>query len=135
MRVLWIAQSCSLQDEENNPGLTGRTEQVLTAFGADRVRLAVAYMADGRHESRLTERGIDFYAVDAELGVGITDEAWERARAELLRVIGEFRPDLIQCFGAEWPYGLIAEDLKNRRLLDHEGDSAQRVIAALKRIE
>ena len=112
MRVLWIAQSCSLQDEENNPGLTGRTEQVLTAFGADRVQLAVAYMADGRHESRLTERGIDFYAVDAELGVGITDEAWERTRAELLRVIGEFRPDLIQCFGAEWPYGLIAEDVE-----------------------
>ena len=35
----------------------------------------------------------------------------------------------------EAAYGLIAEDLKNRRLLDHEGDSTQRVIAALKRIE
>ncbi len=109
MRVLWIAPGCSLQDEEENPNLTGRTERVLTQYGGDRVRLAVAYMADGAHESKLTQRGIVYYAVDADLRVGISDEAWERARAELLRIIEVFRPDLIQCFGAEWPYGAIAE--------------------------
>lgn len=109
LRVLWIAQGCSLQDDEENPGLTGRTEGILTAHCGDRIRLALAYMADGLHESRFSQQGIVYYAVDADLRVGISKEEWEKARRELLRIIEDFRPDLIQCFGAEWPYGAIAE--------------------------
>ena len=109
LKVLWIAQSCSLQDEEGNPGLTGRMESVLLPFFGERVRLAVAYMADGKHEQKMTRNGIEYYAVDADLRLGITDQDWERSRDELLRVIRYFEPDLIQCFGSEWPYGMIAE--------------------------
>ena len=110
MRVLWVAQSCSLQDEENNPGLTGRMESLMTTYCRDRVQLAVAYMADGTHESCFSQNGIVYYAVDADLGIVITENEWQTAKAELLRIINDFRPDVIQCFGAEWPYGKIAED-------------------------
>lgn len=110
MRVLWVAQSCSLQDEENNPGLTGRMESLMTTYCRDRVQLAVAYMADGTHESCFSQNGIVYYAVDADLGIVITENEWQTAKAELLRIINDFRPDVIQCFGAEWPYGRIAED-------------------------
>ena len=109
LKVLWIAQSCSLQDDVENPGLTGRMESVLTPFFGDRVQLAVAYMADGKHRKKMRRGGIDYYSVDADLSVGITDRDWERARDQLLHVIRDFCPDLIQCVGAEWPYGLIAE--------------------------
>ena len=108
VRVLWIAQSCSLQDEKENPGLTGRMESMLTRYCADRVRLAVAYMADGAHESRFTRDGIVYYAVNGDMRVGITERDWERTKAELLRIAEDFHPDVIQCFGAEWPYGAIA---------------------------
>lgn len=111
LRVLWIAESCSLQDEDENPGLTGRTESLMTSYCGDRVRLAVAYMADGVHESKFLQHGIAYYAVDADLRIGITEEGWEKAKAELLRVIEDFHPDVIQCFGSEWPYGAIAEDV------------------------
>lgn len=109
LKVLWIAQSCSLQEDAGNPGMIGRMESVLTPFFGDRVQLAVAYMADGKHSKKMRRGGIEYYSVDADLRVGITDRDWERAREELLRVIRDFCPDLIQCFGAEWPYGMIAE--------------------------
>ena len=108
MRVLWIASGCSLQDEPDNPGLTGRTEPLMTRYCACRIQLAVAYRADGAHERRLVRDGITYYAVDADLGVGLSDEGWEKAKKALLAVAEEYRPDIIQCFGAEWPYGAIA---------------------------
>ncbi len=111
MRVLWIAQGCSLQDEEENPRLTGRMESVISTHCGNRLELAVAYMADGVHESKFTQGGIVYYAVNADMRVGISESDWEKTRAELLRIIDDFRPDIIQCFGSEWPYGLIAEDV------------------------
>ena len=111
LRVLWIAQSCSLQDDEENPGLTGRMERILTRYCGDRIRLAVAYMADGIHESKFTQNDIVYYAADSNLGVGLDDQEWERGKTELLRIIDDFHPDIIQCFGSEWPYGLIAENV------------------------
>ncbi len=111
MRVLWIAQGCSLQDDEDNYGHVGRTEINFIRYCSDRVRLAVAYMADGIHESKFTQGSIVYYAVNADMRIGISEKDWETTRTELLRVIDDYRPDIIQCFGAEWPYGLIAEDV------------------------
>ena len=34
---------------------------------------------------------------------------WKIVKKELLRIIRMYKPDIIQCFGTEWPYGLIAE--------------------------
>ena len=111
LRVLWIAQGCSLQDDKENLGLSGRMESIMTRYCGDRIRLAVAYMADGVHESKFTQNDIVYYAADSNLGVGLEDHEWERSKAELLRIIDDFHPDIIQCFGSEWPYGLIAENV------------------------
>ncbi len=111
VKVLWIAQSCSLQDEKDNPGLTGRMEPVMNRYLAGRIRLAVAYMADGIHEKKFTQDGIDYFAVDGNMRVGSSEADWETARRDLVRVCEDFQPDIIQCFGAEWPYGQIAESV------------------------
>ena len=60
LRVLWISEGCSLQDQEGEPGLSGRMESVVARYRGNRIRLGVAYMADGTHESRLTRNGIDY---------------------------------------------------------------------------
>ena len=72
----------------------------MTKYCGQKIQLAVAYMADGVHESKLMQGGIVYYAVDADLRVSSTDDAWEKAKEELLRVIEDFHPDIIQCFGA-----------------------------------
>ena len=110
LRVLWLSEACSLQDDPDNPGLSGRMESIITGFLGERITLAAAYMNDGRHEPCFTQNGITYYAVDADMRVGLSDQDWEKTRAELLRIIDDFHPDIIQCFGSEWPYGRIAED-------------------------
>ena len=91
------------------PGLTGRMETLFERYCPGRGQLAVAYMADGVHPERLSRGGVEYYAVRGDLRVGVTAEEWEKSRAALLDVIRAFRPDVIQCFGSEWPYGQIAE--------------------------
>ena len=110
VKVLWIAQSCSLQDDKENPGLTGRMEPVMNRYPAGRIRLAVAYMADGIHEKKFTKDGIDYFAVDGNMRVGSSEADWETARRDLMRVCEDFQPDIIQCFGAD-PYDGIFEYL------------------------
>lgn len=111
MRVLWITPGCSLQCGEQNPNLASRYEKAFTEY-APEVELALAYVADGKHEDRIVQNGITYYAVHSDMSIGISEEQWEQSREELLRIIDEFKPDVIQCFGAEWPYGRIAEATK-----------------------
>ncbi len=108
MRVLWIADGCSLQDKGNNSGLRSRYEWAFSEY-APEVELAMAYAADGEQDNRIEQNGIVYYAVHSNMSVGSSEEQWEQAKAELLRIIDDFKPDVIQCFGAEWPYGRIAE--------------------------
>ena len=108
MRVLWIVMGCSLQDRENNPCLTSRYERAFTEYAPD-VKLGLAYANDGKHDDKIVQNGITYYAVHSDMSIGISEEQWEQAKAELLRIIDDFKPDVIQCFGAEWPYGRIAE--------------------------
>ncbi len=108
MRVLWIANDCSLQVVKNNPCLTARYEYAFAEYAVN-VKLAVAYAADGVHADRIVRNGITYYAVHSGMTIGISDEQWELTKAELLQIIDDFKPNVIQCYGAEWPYGRIAE--------------------------
>ena len=83
----------------------------MNQYLAGRIRLALAYMADGIHEKKAVQNGIEYYAVGGDMRVGSSEAGWEKARSDLLRVCEAFQPDIIQCFGAEWPYGLIAESV------------------------
>ena len=109
MKVLWITSDRSLQSDADDPNFTARHERVVAEYCRGRIRLAVAYMDDGRYPGPVTRQGIVYYPVRADLRPGIREEEWEKAQGELLRIIDDFQPDLIQCFGSEWPYGAIAE--------------------------
>ena len=109
MRVLWIAAGCSLQDKDGCTGLVSRHEQAYREFSGEKCALGVTYMSDGSYPEKSTRGGISYFPVDAKLNVEINEEEWKKTRDELLKVIEEFRPDVIHCFGAEWPYGAIVE--------------------------
>ncbi len=109
MRVLWIAAECSLQDKDGCTGLVSRHEQAYREFSGEKCALGVTYMSDGSYPEKSTRGGISYFPVDANLNVEINEEEWKKTRDELLKVIEEFQPDVIHCFGAEWPYGAIVE--------------------------
>ena len=110
IRVLMIAHNSSAGMDSEDMGLADRTASVVNQYGKDRVRLAFAYMADDGDETVTERGGITYYPLNANLAAfkGILD--WDKAKIRLLDVIRDFEPDVIQCFGAEWPYGAIAED-------------------------
>ena len=110
IRVLCIAHGCSLQDGEDEVCLTARYEYVIKNFAKDQIILGVAYMFDNVHEDILSVDGVEYYAVHGKMDVGVSRDDWDVSRRELLRIIEIFKPDIIHCFGAEWPCGLIAKD-------------------------
>jgi glycosyltransferase involved in cell wall biosynthesis len=46
---------------------------------------------------------------------------WKKLRNKMLRVIEDFKPDIIHCFGSEWPYGLITNDIEIPVVLHMQG--------------
>lgn len=130
MRVLLISYRWPAQVGPSGPGLTRRLEEALTRYYPDRIRLASAYMdmaeagssvEPGKEGSapaartgtgvRFEQDGILYYPLRTDLGAGSGTACWEESKKLLLDVVEDFRPDLVQCFGTEWPYGAIAENL------------------------
>lgn len=109
IRVLCISHECSFLDGEEEVCLAARYEHVMKTYAKGRIVLGLAYMSDDKRDVKVISDGIEYYAVHGKMGLGISDEEWDITRKELLRIIDEFNPDVIHCFGAEWPYGRIAE--------------------------
>lgn len=110
MKVMIISQRCSAQDPPDNPTLEVRFENLLAHALRDRIQGAIVYKAQDKGETKFIRDGITYYPLNCRMDLTLIQEAeWEITRQKLLRVIEEFSPDIIQCMGSEWPYGLIAE--------------------------
>ena len=110
MRVMWLSTGSSMLNGDEAASLTAPLERALTDHFADQIHLAVVFESEYKGQAK-TVRGIaTYYPINADVNqVVFSYQSWERTKAELLRVIEDFRPDIIQCFGSEWRYGAIAE--------------------------
>jgi len=111
MRILWLTEGCSFTDKTDSPGLTARHEAAIRAHLDDGHQLGIAFMSGDSDPCSVKKDHITYYPVQASLRVGISPDEWKKAEEKLLDVIRDFKPDIIQCFGAEWPYGAIAESV------------------------
>ncbi|MBR0419564.1 MAG: glycosyltransferase [Erysipelotrichaceae bacterium] len=91
--------------------MAARVERTLKKFASDEISLAVTYSSCDGKETLFIDDGITYYPIDAGLSVGLSQEEWEHSRCKLLNVIDDFQPDLIQCFGSEYPFGVICKDV------------------------
>lgn len=110
IKVLLISECGRMSMKENDLSHCGRTEENLKDYCSDRIRLASAYVAREEEEEKRIEGGTVCYPLHVNMPVGASDDDWQEAREALLEVIADYRPDIIQCFGSEWPYGQIAAD-------------------------
>ena len=108
IKLLIIAEYCDQQPIDND-GLVTRTSAILNRYKKNEVQIAIAY-GNGSRRDRFIKNNIIYYPLEADLSIQSIFVQWEEARNELLKVIGDYHPDIIQCFGTEWPYGLIAQD-------------------------
>lgn len=116
MRVLWFSVTPSLYDETKHGGWIASLEKAISDYAIDN-QLGIAFESDKYSELK-RRANVIYYPMYSKVSV------WERARlkffperkwncikSEMLKIIDEFNPDIIQCFGTEWPYGAIANEI------------------------
>ena len=112
MKVMWMSSGSSMLHDDESISLTAPLEGILAEYCADQIRLAVVF--ESEYEGQVTTvKGITtYYPINASMNqVAFSYQGWESAKTELLRAVADFQPDIIHCFGSEWPYGAIAESV------------------------
>ena len=114
MRVLWFSVTPSLYDETKHGGWVASLEKIVRDYYPD-IELGIAFEY-GTNEKKTSRENVTYYPI--KVMDGITDGIrrrlqesfyWEKLRLIMINIIEDFKPDLIQCFGSEWLYGMIAK--------------------------
>ena len=114
MRVLWFSVTPSLYDEKKYGGWIASLERIVNKYG-NNIELAIAFEYQ-EDKLKVEKNGVVYYPINISNTVKdrLIEKVdftyrWNRLKIKMLNVIEDFMPDVIQCFGSEWPYGLIAE--------------------------
>lgn len=117
MRVLWFSLNPSMYDEAIYGGWVSSLERAFRIYAKD-VELGIAfeYVNDACKKKR---GNVTYYPIKKfsnrldKLRWQIDSNMnWTLLKDKCLRIINEFKPDVIQCFGSEWDWGLIANETK-----------------------
>lgn len=114
MRVLWFSVTPSLYDEKKYGGWIASLERIVRQYGKE-IELGIAFEYN-ESEVKVTRNGVTYYPMNVSNTIKDRliekvdfEYKWNRVREKMLEVIENFKPDVIQCFGSEWLYGLIVE--------------------------
>lgn len=135
MKVLWFVQSNFDPSREkggyNGAGwISSLRNEIVKKEGID---LALAFFSNESKQG--TANGVRFYSMPTPILSSLKkirfrlkkqyskeEEAlWPNYRAEMLKVLDDFKPDVIQIFGSENKYGLVASVTKIPIILHIQG--------------
>lgn len=117
MRVLWFSinagcYNSKISTAHNGGGWVSSLEKILNK--RDGIHLGIAFKYNS-NKFKDTIDGVDYYPINVTSGrlykfLEIFSIAHEEKLIipECIKIIEDFKPDIIQCFGSEWCYGLIA---------------------------
>ena len=113
MKVLWFSVTPSLYDEKIYGGWIASLERIIHEYKNIELAIAFEYESD---EFKKTKNNTTYYPINIKKSIKdkimekyIKDYEWDRLKPKLIEIINDFQPDIIQCFGSEWPFGRIAE--------------------------
>lgn len=116
MRVLWFSVTPSNYDKKIFGGWISSLENIVHKYCKDIV-LGIAFVHNDNIYKK-EKKGITYYPIKIfknkldKLQWRINpDYEWKLLRPKLLDIVNDFNPDIIQCFGSEWPFGLIAKEV------------------------
>lgn len=135
MRVLWlcnimlpaVAEHFHKESSNKEGWLSGLLKAVLDHGDSNGIELAVAFPVAERlseHGTRIAQGEAHFTAYDFPEDTTCPDRYDPALEEELRRVVEDFRPDVVHCFGTEYPHTLalcrVFPD-KNRILIGIQG--------------
>lgn len=118
MRVLWLSVTPSLYDEGKIGGWIASLESIVQSKHVADIKLGIVFETDKVTEFRVRKNGTTYYPFinkhSALYKIRTRTSVWKRwddIRPKILKAIDDFKPDIIHCFGSEWPYGAIVNDV------------------------
>lgn len=127
MRVLWFTNTPSGYISSNNNPYNGggwivSAEEEIRKVSE--IELAVSFVLDGQPE-KVVQNGVKYYPLN-QIGGRFTNffypsKLWVEQIAAMKKVIEDFKPDIIQIFGSEQFFGLIANQINIPVVLHIQG--------------
>jgi glycosyltransferase involved in cell wall biosynthesis len=115
MRVLWFSPTPSMYDEGKVGGWVASLELAIRMYQPD-IELAIAFDSAEAIAFKVKKENVTYYPMRHAYSLGDCILMKFGAKVvgdtyidDLMRVVNDFGPDIIQCFGSEWPYGQVAE--------------------------
>lgn len=116
MRVLWFSTNPSLYDDgyrpfNNGGGWIGALERIVRDIPG--IELAVAFEHPIDNQKRVRDR-VTYYPIRIDSLIYRLRNKIEFSHQErylmpcCMEIVNDFKPDIIECFGSEWCFGLIA---------------------------
>lgn len=110
MRVLWFAMTSSCYDVKNTGSWIEALEKIFKRYLPD-VELGITF----EHQDevfKVNRERVTYYPIHIQR-TSSPKNNYELLRPHYLKVIEDFKPDIIHCFGTErWHYGLMAKEVK-----------------------
>lgn len=115
MKVLWISGSPSLYDEQTYGGWVSALERIVRKY-CPQIELGITFEhTDDKFKEQ--RDNVTYYPLKVLKTVRDIwkmkwngNDDWYLKGPLLHRVIDDFKPDIIQCFGSEWNWGLISKE-------------------------
>lgn len=118
MRVLWLSPTPSMYDEKCYGGWVASLELVF-AKHLKNVDLGIAFEYPHGKGVGIKKNNVVYYPFDKNETISeiLSDKFGRNLNLDkyllsIKRIIADFNPDIIQCFGSEYPYGLITKYVK-----------------------
>lgn len=117
MRVLWFSVTASCYSSKqstshNGGGWIASLEKIVKTHEDIELGIAFEFASTAFKE---TIDGVTYYPINTDSSINKLKRKFSIAHEEhlllpkCLKVIEDFKPDLIQCFGTEWSFGLVAK--------------------------
>ena len=116
MRVLWMAITPSLYDETKEGGWIASLERIVRKYCPD-MQLGITFEYND-DKFKVIRDNVTYYPINISrtfrdvLKMKFNgNDNWYLKKPLLLKVIEDFKPDVIHCFGSEWNWGLITQSI------------------------
>lgn len=126
MRVLWFAATPSLYDEKMIGGWIASLERIMRQYLPD-VPLGIAFEHTDSCFKKECEN-VTYYPMNSQmtfkdkfLAKFDLSYSWQILRSKVLNVVADFKPDIIHCFGSEWPFASIASEVEVPVIIHMQG--------------
>ena len=126
MRVLWFSVTPSMYEEKTYGGWVASLEHIIRKYAND-IDLGIAF----EHPDqcfKVEREGVTYYPMNKatsrlrqlRLKLNYAND-WKFLRPLAHNVINDFKPDIIHCFGSEWPFGLLAREVDDPIVIHMQG--------------